>query len=172
MLYRLIPALLTLALLGGCGGADRPSAVDVDFAIDLQATMARSASLAELAELRAQSPDVIALAGRVRSELSPYVDELAAALTRLAEQGAEGVGHEADDHSDDGSGDAQAALEETAPQDFDPVFVSAMRSALEACRDQAATEIDDGSDTTLVQLAKRASSSCGTLSGVLESLPG
>jgi len=172
VLKRLIPTLVALALLSGCGGADRPSATDVGFAIELQATMARSASLAEVGELRGQTPDVIALAGRVRAELSPYVDELAAALTRLAEQGAEGVGHEADDHSDDGSGNAQATLEGAAPEEFDAAFAAAMGAALQACREQAATEIDDGADASLVELARRASGSCGTLTGAVESLPG
>lgn len=166
----LIGLLGLMGLLAGCGGDDAGGGddssdttgaaagaefndADVVFAQGMIPHHRQAVEMAELAETRAESPEVLDLAERIKAAQDPEIEQMQGWLEDWGEEtpGAmEGM--------DDGEGMMSAgdmtALEDASGAEFDEMFLTMMIEHHEGAIDQAETELADGKATDATELAQ------------------
>jgi uncharacterized protein (DUF305 family) len=180
-LLALVALLLAGPLLAACGndGDDASSGgsgsspkaefneADVTFVQDMIPHHEEAVEMAELAETRAQSPEVKDLAKRIKDAQGPEIETMRGWLKDWeGSEGDDGDMGGMDDGSDDGasddgtSGDGMmsdedmSALEEAEGAEFDEMFLTMMVEHHEGAVEMANTEISEGENEDAIALAR------------------
>jgi uncharacterized protein (DUF305 family) len=156
-------SLMALPACGGSGAQDAPAfnQADVDFAAAMSPHHSQAITMAELAATHAQSPNVKALAARIREAQSREVDRIAAWLQDWGSRGAtmppHGIGHEA--HGPGMLTDAEMdQLGRASGREFDRLFLTLMIRHHEAAIQMATEEIARGKSAEAQRAAENIKS--------------
>ena len=166
----LITAVVTASLftLAACGNEDDTGTAgghneaDVTFALDMIHHHQQAIEMADLAESRAESQEVKALATDIEAAQGPEIETLTGWLESWGEdvpdEGMSGMDH-GDMSSDDMGGmmtaDEMADLDTASGAEFDQMFLTMMIEHHEGAIEMAATEQEDGSNSDAVALARK-----------------
>jgi uncharacterized protein (DUF305 family) len=125
---------------------------DVDFAQGMIPHHQQAVEMAEQAEGRAESSEVIDLAERIKAAQDPEIELMTGWLEDWGQEMPEGM-----DHSDMAgmmSDDDMAMLEDASGAEFDEMFLTMMIEHHEGAIEQAETELDDGQNADAKELAQ------------------
>ncbi|MFN2495349.1 MAG: DUF305 domain-containing protein [Pseudonocardiaceae bacterium] len=172
-------ALITTLILASCGGADSsagspqggnasappPSsqvseehdAADVQFARDMIVHHEQAVEMADLAETRAQNPEVKALAEEIRAAQQPEIDIMTGFLTAWGENPSQGGGMGGMDHSGM-PGMSQQQMQQLGQAQgvaFDRMFLQMMINHHNGAIEMARGEQVDGQNPQAIELAKQ-----------------
>jgi uncharacterized protein (DUF305 family) len=132
-------------------GADFNEA-DVAFAQGMVPHHEQAVEMADLADGRAVSPEVIDLAERIEAAQDPEIEQMQGWLEEWGREAPDGMDHEG--MSGMMSEDDMTALEEASGQEFDEMFLTMMVEHHEGAIDQAETELDEGRNAEATALAQ------------------
>ena len=165
----LITAVVTASLftLAACGNEDDTGTAgghneaDVTFALDMIPHHQQAIEMADLAESRAESQEVKALATDIEAAQGPEIETLTGWLESWGEdvpdEGMSGMDH-GDMSSDDMGGmmteDEMADLESASGAEFDQMFLTMMIEHHEGAIEMAKTEQSEGEFPEAVDMAK------------------
>jgi uncharacterized protein (DUF305 family) len=131
-------AAVSVVLLSACGGQDSATTpprmpfnqADVDYAVDMSMHHSQGVTMADLAATQARSPQVKALAERIRQAQATEVDRIAEWLNDWQSKGATMPPHGHSDEAPDVPGmmslEEMARLERASGREFDRLFLSMM----------------------------------------------
>jgi len=125
---------------------------DVDFAQGMIPHHQQAVQMADHAEGRAESPEVIDLAERIKAAQDPEIELMTGWLEQWGQEVAEGMGHS--DMAGMMSDDDMTMLEEASGAEFDEMFLTMMIEHHEGAIEQAETELDDGQNAEAKELAQ------------------
>lgn len=158
-------ALIGLAgLLAACGddgssetneaaAADADfNGADVTFAQGMIPHHQQAVEMADLADGRAESPEVVDLAERIKAAQDPEIEQLQGWLEDWGQEMPEAMDHGG--MAGMMSQDDMATLEEASGAEFDEMFLTMMIEHHEGAVEQAETELDDGQSTEATELAQ------------------
>ena len=191
MLSRVAAVLTACLLLAGCGG-DEPAepaadggrgfnATDVAFATDMVQHHAQALTMVDLTVQREVSPELAALADRIRTAQGPEIEE----LTNLLEEWGEPVPETVRDHANaHGGGHAemdsempgmqsQEDLDELATlsgAEFEEEWLDMMIDHHEGALEMAEVELEDGESREALRLARRVTAAQDREIGEMERL--
>ncbi len=168
-------ATLTLAACGDDGGASSSGSdhndQDVAFASDMIPHHAQAVQMAQMAEDRADNPQVQELASQIEAAQGPEIDTMAGWLedwnedvppTDMGDMGGTNDNDMDHDMGDMGGTDMPGMMSETAMDelggstgaDFDSMFLRMMIEHHEGAIEMARTEQQEGKNPDAIQLAK------------------
>lgn len=126
---------------------------DVAFAQGMIPHHRQAVEMAELADTRAESPEVIDLAGRIEGAQEPEIQQMQG---WLEEWGQDEGSSDMEQGSMDGmmSDDEMTSLEDAAGAEFDEMFLTMMIQHHEGAVEMAETELDEGQDPEARELAQ------------------
>jgi uncharacterized protein (DUF305 family) len=132
-------------------GADFNDA-DVTFAQGMIPHHQQAVEMADLADGRAESPEVIDLAERIKAAQDPEIEQMQGWLEDWGQEMPEAMDHEG--MSGMMSEDDMTALEGASGAEFDEMFLTMMIEHHEGAIEQAETELDEGQNAEAVELAQ------------------
>jgi hypothetical protein len=171
-LARLLPLVLVLAVVAGCGGSahdpsDTDRATDVAFVAELMHRDAALLNLLDVALGRRLDPSVLAATEQLRPETIARIETSADQLESWGEKVPKTVRDHGAEHSSDHdipeldgmpTSEDMQRLGGEPPAGFEAAFVELLGGALEATRDLAGGHIADAG--SVATLARKAESSC------------
>ena len=177
-LIGLVALLLTALLLTACGndstsnddaGSGDTSSeaafndADVTFAQGMIPHHQQAVEMAQMAEDRAESPEVKQLASEIEAAQAPEIEQLTSWLEDWdAEVPSDSMGHGDMGHGDSGSdmsgmmtGEDMGMLEDANGMDFDRMFLTMMIEHHEGAVAMAETEVADGENPDAIAMAEQ-----------------
>ncbi|QYG94241.1 DUF305 domain-containing protein [Iamia sp. SCSIO 61187] len=169
-------ALIGLAsLLAACGGDDDMAGMDhggddssetteaaaadaefngadVSFAQSMIPHHEQAVEMADLADGRAESPEVIDLAERIKAAQDPEIELMRGWLEDWGQEMPEAMDHEG--MAGMMGDEDMTALEDASGAEFDEMFLTMMIEHHEGAIEQAETELDDGQNAAAKELAQ------------------
>jgi uncharacterized protein (DUF305 family) len=125
---------------------------DVTFAQGMIPHHEQAVEMADLADGRAESPEVTDLAERIKAAQDPEIEQMRGWLEDWGQEMPEGMDHEGT--SGMMSEDDMTALEDASGAEFDEMFLMMMIEHHEGAIEQAETELDDGQNPEAKELAQ------------------
>lgn len=159
-------SLLTLAACGNEDDNDSAAGhndADVAFAQQMIPHHQQAIEMAELAETRAESPEVKDLAADIKAAQDPEIETMTGWLDSWGEEAPGEGGHGGHDTSDDMAGmmteEEMADLEGSSGSEFDQMFLTMMIEHHEGAIEMAKTEQAEGEFPDALALAEEIESS-------------
>ena len=125
---------------------------DVEFAQGMIPHHQQAVEMADLADGRAESPEVIDLAERIKAAQDPEIELMRGWLEDWGQVMPEGMDHEG--MAGMMSEDDMTALEDASGAEFDEMFLTMMIEHHEGAIEQAETELDEGQNAEAKELAQ------------------
>lgn len=125
---------------------------DVAFAQGMIPHHEQAVEMAELADGRAESPEVIDLAARIKAAQDPEIEEMRGWLEDWGQEMPDAMDHES--MSGMMSDDDMMGMEGASGAAFDEMFLTMMIEHHEGAIEQAETELDEGQNAEAEELAQ------------------
>lgn len=125
---------------------------DVEFVQGMIPHHEQAVVMADLADDRAESPEVTDLAERIKDAQDPEIDQMTGWLEEWGQEVPEGTDHGGMDGMM--SDDDMASLEDASGAEFDEMFLTMMIEHHEGAIAMAETELEDGQNADAKELAQ------------------
>lgn len=125
---------------------------DVEFAQGMIPHHEQAVEMADLADGRAESPEVTDLAERIKAAQDPEIEQMTGWLEEWGQEVPEGMDHGGMDGMM--SDDDMTSLEEASGAEFDEMFLTMMIEHHEGAIAMAETELEDGQNADAKELAQ------------------
>jgi uncharacterized protein (DUF305 family) len=128
---------------------------DVEFAQGMIPHHEQAVEMSDLADGRAESPEVIDLAERIKAAQDPEIEQMTGWLEYWGQEAPEGMDHGGMEGMDGMmSEEDMTALEEASGPEFDEMFLTMMIEHHEGAIAMAETELEDGQNADAKELAQ------------------